>query len=47
MQAYVNQSMPGMPQMRKGARLMEEQGEDRVRIYKEMGGFIWRNVKSL
>ncbi len=40
MQGYVNQSMPGMPQMRKGARLMEEQGEDRVRIYKEMGDFL-------
>jgi streptogramin lyase len=40
MQAYVNQSMPGLPQMRKGARVMEEQGEDRVRIYKDMGDFL-------
>ena len=40
MQSYVNQSMPGAPQMRKGARLKEEQGEDRVRIYKKMGDFL-------
>jgi virginiamycin B lyase len=40
MQSYVNQSMPGAPQMRKGARLMEEQGEDRVNIYREMGDFL-------
>ena len=40
MQSYVNQSMPGAPQMRKGARLMEEQGEDRVQIYREMGVFL-------
>jgi streptogramin lyase len=40
MQSYVNQSMPGAPQMRKGARLMEEQGEDRVNIYREMGEFL-------
>ena len=40
MQSYVNQSMPGAPQMRKGARVMEEQGEDRVNIYREMGEFL-------
>jgi len=40
MQSYVNQSIPGAPQMRKGARLKEEQGEDRVRIYKKMGNFL-------
>ena len=40
MQSYVNQSMPGAPQIRKGARLMEEQGEDRVNIYREMGEFL-------
>jgi virginiamycin B lyase len=40
MQSYVNQSIPGAPQMRKGARLKEEQGEDRVRIYKKMGDFL-------
>ena len=40
MQSYVNQSMPGAPQMRKGARLMEEQGEDRVQIYREMAEFL-------
>jgi streptogramin lyase len=40
MQSYVNQSIPGAPQMRKGARLMEEQGEDRVNIYREMGEFL-------
>ena len=40
MQSYVNQSMPGAPQIRKGARLMEEQGEDRVQIYREMAEFL-------
>jgi streptogramin lyase len=40
MQHYVNQSMPGAPQVRKGERQMEERGEDRVEIYKEMGTFL-------
>jgi virginiamycin B lyase len=40
MQAYVNQSMPGAPQIRKGERLMEERGDQRVQIYKELGDFL-------
>ncbi|MDB5804866.1 MAG: streptogramin lyase [Betaproteobacteria bacterium] len=40
MQRYVNQSMPGAPQVRKGERVMEERGEDRIEIYKEMGAFL-------
>ena len=30
MQGYVNQSIPQNPQMRRGARLMEERGDQRV-----------------
>jgi virginiamycin B lyase len=40
MQGYVNQSMPGAPQLRKGERLMEERGDQRVQIYKELGTFL-------
>ena len=40
MQAYVNQSIPGAPQLRKGERLMEERGDQRVQIYKELGDFL-------
>ena len=40
MQRYVNQSMPGAPQVRKGERVMEERGEERIEIYKEMGAFL-------
>lgn len=40
MQGYVNQSMPGAPQVRKGERVMEERGEERIEIYKEMGTFL-------
>jgi virginiamycin B lyase len=40
MQGYVNQSMPGAPQLRKGEREMEERGDQRVQIYKELGGFL-------
>jgi len=40
MQSYVNQSMPGAPQVRKGERLMEERGDQRVQIYKELGTFL-------
>lgn len=39
MQAYVNQSMPSAPQLRKGDRLMEERGDQRVQVYKELGSF--------
>ena len=40
MQGYVNQSMPGAPQLRKGERVMEERGDQRVQIYKELGGYL-------
>ena len=40
MQAYVNQSIPGAPQIRKGERLMEERGDQRVQVYRELGEFL-------
>jgi len=40
MQSYVNQSKPGAPQLRKGERLMEERGDQRVQIYRELGAFL-------
>ncbi|MGZ5079444.1 MAG: carboxypeptidase regulatory-like domain-containing protein [Usitatibacter sp.] len=40
MQSLVNQSMPGAPQLRKGERLMEERGDQRVQIYRELGEFL-------
>lgn len=40
MQAYVNQSMPGAPQLRKGERLMEERGDQRVQVYRELGDYL-------
>jgi len=40
MQGYVNQSMPGAPQLRKGERQMEERGDQRVQVYKELGTFL-------
>src|SRR5258706_8884711 len=40
MQAYVNQSIPGAPQLRKGERLMEERGDQRVQVYKDLGDFL-------
>src|SRR3954469_1657652 len=42
MQSYVNQSIPGAPQLRKGERLMEERGDQRVQIYRELGEFLAR-----
>jgi len=40
MQAYVNQSIPGAPQIRKGERLMEERGDQRVQVYRELGEYL-------
>jgi streptogramin lyase len=40
MQSYVNQSIPGAPQLRKGERLMEERGDQRVQVYRELGEFL-------
>ena len=40
MQAYVNQSIPGAPQLRRGERLMEERGDQRVQVYRELGDYL-------
>lgn len=40
MQAYVNQSIPEAPQLRKGDRLLEERGDQRVQVYKELGDYL-------
>jgi virginiamycin B lyase len=40
MQGYVNQSMPIAPQLRRGERLLEERGDQRVQIYEELGTFL-------
>jgi virginiamycin B lyase len=40
MQGYVNQSIPAAPQLRKGERLMEERGDQRVQVYKALGDFL-------
>ena len=34
MQGYVNQSIPPHPQLRRGERLMEERGDQRVQVYR-------------
>ena len=40
MQGYVNQSIPEAPQLRKGERLLEERGDQRVQVYKELGDYL-------
>jgi streptogramin lyase len=40
MQAYVNQSIPAAPQIRKGERVMEERGDSRVQVYKAVGDYL-------
>jgi virginiamycin B lyase len=40
MQGYVNQSMPGAPQLRRGERLMEERGDQRVQVYRGLADFL-------
>jgi streptogramin lyase len=42
MQGYVNQSTPLAPQLRKGERLMEERGDQRVQVYKALGDYLAR-----
>jgi len=42
MQSYVNQSMPGAPQIRKGERQMEERGDQRIQVYQDLGKFLAR-----
>lgn len=40
MQGYVNQSIPQNPQLRRGARLMEERGDQRVQIYRNAAEYL-------
>ncbi len=40
MQGYVNQSIPQNPQMRRGERLMEERGDQRVQIYRNAAEYL-------
>ena len=40
MQGYVQQSLPIHPQLRPAERLMEEQGEDRIEIYRSMARYL-------
>ncbi len=40
MQGYVNQSIPAHPQLRRGERLMEERGDQRVQVYRAMAEFL-------
>jgi len=40
MQGYVQQSLPIHPQLRPAERLMEEQGEDRIEIYRAAAQFL-------
>jgi virginiamycin B lyase len=40
MQGYVQQSLPIHPQLRPAERLMEEQGEDRIQIYRAAADYL-------
>jgi len=40
MQGYVQQSLPQRPQLRKGERLMEERGDQRVQVYRSMAEYL-------
>ena len=40
MQAYVNQSIPAHPQLRKAERLMEERGDSRVQVYRNVAEYL-------
>jgi len=40
MQSYVQQSLPIHPQLRPAERLMEEQGEDRIEIYRSVAKYL-------
>jgi virginiamycin B lyase len=40
MQAYVNQSIPAHPQLRRGERRMEERGDQRVQIYRSAAEYL-------
>src|SRR6266699_2033526 len=40
MQGYVQQSLPIHPQLRPAERLMEEQGEDRIQVYRAAAEYL-------
>jgi virginiamycin B lyase len=40
MQGYVQQSLPIHPQLRPAERLMEEQGEDRIQVYRAVAEYL-------
>jgi virginiamycin B lyase len=40
MQGYVQQSLPIHPQLRPAERLMEEQGEDRIEVYRAVAQYL-------
>ena len=40
MQSYVNQSIPAHPQLRRAERLMEERGDQRVRVYRAAAEYL-------
>ena len=40
MQGYVNQSIPAHPQLRRAERLMEERGDQRVRVYRGLADYL-------
>jgi virginiamycin B lyase len=40
MQAYVNQSIPAHPQLRRGERRMEERGDQRVQVYRTAAEYL-------
>jgi virginiamycin B lyase len=40
MQGYVNQSIPAAPQLRRGERLMEERGDQRVQVYRALADYL-------
>ena len=40
MQGYVNQSIPQNPQLRRGERLMEERGDQRVQVYRKVAEYL-------
>jgi virginiamycin B lyase len=40
MQGYVNQSIPAHPQLRRAERLMEERGDQRVQVYRNLAEYL-------
>ncbi len=46
MQAYVNQSIPQHPQLRKAERLMEERGDQRVQVRRRCGATRFAPIRG-